>query len=283
MSAAILLSDQAPRPQRTVGTGRISVKHGADGTSRLDRLYQQGAAKIRLPAVYGNQAGPQAVLINSAGGLTGGDHLTWDLYAGRGAHLTATSQACEKIYRAAGKETARQETMIRVEEGASLHWLPQETILFNQSRLDRSLSVDLARGSRFLAVEAVLLGRLAMKEKLTELLFRDRWTIRKDGRLLHSEAFKLDGSAENLRQKSAILNGGTAFASLFYTGPQDAEALDKLAEQIRLLKGGAGVSAWQGKLLVRLTAPDGLTLRQYLIPIIEHLTGGTALPRVWTT
>jgi len=101
------------------------------------------------------------VLINTAGGLTGGDRLIWRADIDAGAELTLTSQACERIYRSTGAP-AEVRAHLAAGPGAVLSWLPQETLLFDQGSLVRSLDVELAAGARFLAVEAVVLGRTAM-------------------------------------------------------------------------------------------------------------------------
>src|SRR6185369_17692374 len=80
-------------------------------------------------------------------------------------------------------------------EGAHIDWLPQETILFEGGRLDRRLDVDLADGATLTAVEAVLLGREAMGEAARSARLRDTWRIRRNGRLIHSEATALTGDA----------------------------------------------------------------------------------------
>ena len=81
------------------------------GRTRVARLFQQGAARIRLPA---RDADPlEAILINTAGGLTGGDRLGWRLSLGEGAAVVFTTQACEKVYRSSGGH-ARMRTDIRV-------------------------------------------------------------------------------------------------------------------------------------------------------------------------
>ncbi len=65
------------------------------GRSRLEQLFQEGCAKIRLPDTFSNEM--EAILINSSGGLTGGDELEWRADAGEGTSLVVTTQACEKI------------------------------------------------------------------------------------------------------------------------------------------------------------------------------------------
>lgn len=267
-------------PQRTQGSGRLTVKQGHLNQTSIDRLYQQGAAKIRLPHMY-DGPGLEAVLINSAGGLTGGDVFKWELSAASETRLTVTSQACEKIYKSTG-EDAVVSTHIHVEEDARLDWLPQETILYDNARLDRELHVDLAENARFLAVEAVLLGRLAMGEQLNQFSMRDRWHIRREGRLVHAEALHFKESSHDVVQRCAVLDGHVAFATLFYASP-DQDELSALATafQEMLVGNEGGVSAFNGKLMVRLTAPDGLKLRKNLIPLIQKLRNNDPMPKVW--
>jgi urease accessory protein len=266
-------------PQRAWGKGRLTAKPFA-GRTRLAEFYQEGCAKIRLPDTF--DATMEAVLINSSGGLTGGDHMEWEFSAGEGTHLTLTTQACEKIYKASAG-TAAVRAKISVGAGATVHWLPQETILFDRASLSRRLDVEIAEGGEFLAVEAILLGRKAMGEAMLTGLFQDCWRIRKGGILLHAENLRLSDDIAALTQETATLGGQVAFATLFYSGMDCEQQLAKL----RALIGGAngGVShyhvAGQDKLIARLVAADGFALRKILIPVISHLRKGASVPKVW--
>ncbi|OBZ92538.1 urease accessory protein UreD [Pararhizobium polonicum] len=266
-------------PQRAWGKGRLVAKPFA-GRTRLAEFYQEGCAKIRLPDTF--DATMEAVLINSSGGLTGGDHMEWSFSAGEGTHLTLTTQACEKIYKAS-TGTAAVKAQISVGAGATVHWLPQETILFDRASLSRRLDVDITEGAEFLAVEAVLLGRKAMGEAMRAGLFQDCWRIRKNGVLLHAENLRLSGDIAELTHEAAVLGGQVAFATLFYTGADCEQQVDKLRSLIGGI--GGGVSHYQvageEKLIARLVAPDGFALRKILIPIISHLRKGASVPKVW--
>jgi hypothetical protein len=127
--------------QRSHGTGTLAVKLSA-GRTRIDRLHQSGNAKIRVPKTYGEAL--EAVLINTSGGVTGGDTLSWTLEAGPMTQAVVTTQACERIYKSTG-EAGLQNSVIRVANGASLFWLPQETILFDGGRFRRTLDVALTK------------------------------------------------------------------------------------------------------------------------------------------
>jgi urease accessory protein len=262
------------RLQRAHGCGRIAVK--LDGRTRLARLYQEGCAKIRAPR-DAEARGLQAVLINTAGGLTGGDRMRWEIEAGAGAELTMTTQACERIYRAADGQ-AEVAVALAAGDGARLAWLPQETILFDEGALSRRLDVELGAGASLLVVEAVILGRTAMGETVRHGLLRDRWRVRQAGRLIFADDLKLAGAIAATAEAQPILGGARAFASILLV---DADPTRFLGPVRAALGASGGASAFDGKLFARVAAPDGLALRHALIPALQALRDGAALPRVW--
>lgn len=267
---------ELPTLQRARGCGRISARGEGDAT-RLDRLYQEGCAKIRLPR-DARAEGLEAVLINSSGGLTGGDRLDWEAEAGAGARLTLTTQACEKIYRARDG-SACQRTSLAVGGNARLDWLPQETILFDGAALSRTLEADLDADAALLAVEAVVLGRKAMGETVRSGSLADRWRIRREGRLVFADDLRLDGPIAAVVEQAPVLGGGAAFASVLLVS-DDAE---RFVEPVRAALGPAGgASAFDGRLFARVVAPDGFALRRVLVPALEALRDGASLPRVWS-
>lgn len=276
MLAGDLATLPLPRHQRARGDGRI-VTLVRDGGTHLSELYQEGCAKIRLPHTH--DLSLQAVLINTTGGLTGGDDVRWSAIAAPDARLTLTTQACERVYRTNGP-AARLSTSLTVGAGAHLDWLPQETILFEDSWLERQLDVDLAPDASFTAVEPVLLGRTAMLEDARRARLTDRWRIRRGGRLIHAEAGRLDGAAL-ARDGISTLAGARAFATLLHIGPRAAQ----LAEHVRRLlppEAPAGLSVIGDRLVVRVLADSGLALRRLIVPILGVLSGVGTLPRMWS-
>ena len=277
-----LASAARPQPalQRATGAGRIAVK-SEDGVTRLARLYQDGCAKIRLPTDRA-ALGLEAVLINTSGGLTGGDRMSWRVDAEAGARLTLTTQACEKIYRARpspGRDgRAEVAVSLNAADGARIDWLPQETILFDQAALARTMEADLATEARLLVVEAVILGRTAMGETVRAGALRDRWRIRRQGKLVFADDLRFEGPVAQVAALAPTLAGGKAFASLLLVA-DDAERF--LAPLRAAIGPGGGASAFDGKLFARIVAPDGLNLRRALLPAIAALRDGEPCPRVW--
>ncbi|TIV69630.1 MAG: urease accessory protein UreD [Mesorhizobium sp.] len=274
-----MIDDTPLAAQRVAGRGRLFCGKSS-GRTRLQRLYQDGSAKIRMPAVQGDPL--EAVLINTAGGLTGGDRLGWEIEVGEGASASITTQACEKIYRAAS-DRAETTVSLDVAAGGRIAWLPQETIVFDRAAFARTLDVTLAGSAEALLLEATLFGRLAMGEQTVLGNFHDRWRVRQGGRLIHAEDFRIGPDIAAGLQRRAVAGGAQAIATLLFVSPH-AEALLEPARAIIADQGGA--SFWSvgqsGKLLARLTAGDGYQLRKRLVPLVELLNGRAGLPKLWS-
>ncbi len=257
--------------QRARGCGRLQM--GARG---LEVLYQQGCLKLRLPRVVAG-APPEAVVINSSGGVTGGDRLALEVGLGAGSALSVASQTAERIYRATDG-TAEIANRLEVGRDARLDWLPQETILFDGAALSRRLEVNMAENARLLAVETLVFGRAAMGERVQRLHLRDHWRVRRGGRLIWADSLRLDRPSTPER---AGLCGVNALSTLLMVTP-DVEAYLSPVRAILAKTEAveAAASAWDGKLIVRLLSADAQKLRNALVPLLIELRG-LALPRVW--
>ena len=262
-------------PQRAKGTARLATK-SRDHQTHIDVFYQEGAGKIRIPESFDGRM--EAVLINTSGGLTGGDRIDWAVDAGENTDVTVTTQACERIYKSSGGD-AHVTAKLTAGPGASLHWLPQETILFDQGALHRTLDADLAADAELIALEAILLGRKAMGETVATGSLRDRWRIRRNGRLIHAEELDLSGEIGAIACRRAAMSGNLAFATLLYAGDRAEAVMPKL--HALLADRLAGASQWKGKLVVRIVAEDGFALRKILVPAISLLRNGRPPPKVW--
>ena len=177
------------------------------------------------------------------------------------AHLTVTTQAAEKIYRARSLEPARIASRLRLASGCELHWLPQETILFDRARLQRSLEVEMVGSARLLAVESLVLGRAAHGEQLKQGSFEDRWHIRRDGRLVWADRFLLAGDIAGLGARRATLDGAGALATVLLVCPNSGRWLEPVRAWLSGLTIRAGVTRRGAVLVVRLLAPTGDALR----------------------
>lgn len=247
--------------------GHVLLTMGAQG---LKRMREAHSAKVRIP--HGSH---EAILINTGGGLAGGDRFFYDISAEDDARLTVTGQAAERVYRTLGP-AAEVNVRLCAGDRATLMWLPQETILFDGAALTRTISADLGEGARFLAVESVVLGRVAMGEALAAARFRDRWRVRHRGKLVHADDIAFEGAPPS---SAATLGTARAFATVVMIA-EDAE--DRLDRVRAVLAPTDAASAWNGKLVARLVAGDGFDLRKSLIPALTVLAGPASLPKTWS-
>ncbi|MCH2077322.1 MAG: urease accessory protein UreD [Rhodobacteraceae bacterium] len=247
--------------QRARGVARVSFEQG-----KLRELAQSGSGKVMLPATYRDM--PEAVFLNTAGGLTGGDSFSFDASVAGGA-LMATTQTAERAYASTGA-AANVDVALRVGEGATLFWLPQETILFETSHLSRRTRIDAAPGARVLALEIVVLGRAAMGETLSQFTLRDRRELWCNGAPEWVDALHLD---QELMGRAAGLGDARAFATMVYRADDAEDRAIGLPE-------GLYSSAWDGKRVIRGAAADLWPLKKALSHAITQFTDG-ALPRVW--
>jgi urease accessory protein len=271
------------RLQRAAGRAHLAVRRGAAGTE-IETLHQSGCLKLRFPHTQhqaGHDAGVEAVLINISGGVADGDALGIALEAGAGAALTLSTPAAERIYRAMpGAPAARIDMQARIGAGARLDYLPQETLFFDGSALDRSLRIDLHPQGVFLGVEARLFGRLLSGEEVTDIRLRDRLILRRSGRLVLHDAIRMQGDPQPVLAAPAGAGGGKAVATLLYAAPDAAARLDVV--RAALEGADAGASAWDGILMARLVAPDGQALRRAVVPALQCLME-KPLPRLWAS
>jgi urease accessory protein len=251
----------------------------ADGTTRLSTLRQEGAARARFPRPPEARDIPEVVLLNTAGGLTGGDRMNVDVALGRECEAAVTSAAAEKIYRSLGDATDIT-INLALGEAARCHWLPQPTILFDGSNLDRRTHVDMASSAKLLAVEMVIFGRAAMGEDVRRDALHDAWRVKRDGRLIFADTARASGAVADTLDRAATLDGMRAMAMLLCVAPDDAARLDETRALLEGAASTAGASTWNGLLMVRAAAQDGRTLQRDLLPVLTALSG-RPLPRVW--
>lgn len=279
------------RLQRAAGMARVAFKRRGRATVLAD-IHQSGCCKVRFPAAEAGNA-PDAILINTSGGLTDSDRIEIRAQWRAGTSAVVTTQAAERIYRSRG-QPARMLNVLSVEEGATAFWLPQETILFDGSRLARMLEAEIAQGASLLACESTLFGRAAMGERVRGGALFDRWRIRHGGRLVFADGLRLDGDMEAALARPALGGGARAIASILYAGDHAEVLRDALRPVLAKCEGEGGCSVNGAVLLVRLLATEGAALRHTLVALLRtalEIAGGNtaaktgtgvALPRVWS-
>lgn len=261
-----------PVLQRSMGAAHVVM-----GPRGLADLAQSGSARAMLPRMTAGL--PQIVFLNTSGGLASEDRLSFAITLRPGTRALATTQTAERAYRAEGK-AARAEIRIQVGRNGWLDWLPQETILFDGARLDRDTTVELAPGAGCLLLEMIVLGRLAMGERLGRVHLRDRRVVRRTGRVVHHDAMALDDATLARLGGPALLGDARAVATLAMIAPHAPDLLARARGALDEPGVTGAASAPPGRLVVRLLARDDWPLRRQVNRLLAALRPDP-LPRIW--
>ncbi|MFD2264488.1 urease accessory protein UreD [Lacibacterium aquatile] len=286
MTSAPRIFSSSPM-QRADGAARIVFARREDGVSALADLYQRSPAKVLFP---GGEDIPEAVLVTTSGGLTGGDRMQLAVAVQAGAEAVVTSQAAEKHYKSSDDTPTEMTQVFSVGAGATLEMLPQEQILFEGSRLKRRTDIHLTATSRLLMVDCLFFGRSAHGESVTMGMLNDRWQLYRDGRLLWADGLRLLGNIQETLAAQHGFGGAKALATLVMHGVEAEGARDRLRAVLApALHSGTlgGVTALGSLVIARIAGPDAALVRAALVTMTEaaraELGRPARLPRVWAT
>jgi urease accessory protein len=270
--------------QRADGCCRI-VLCGSESGTRIEDVFVRSPIRVMFPR-NGHSVMEEAVLINTAGGIAGGDRLECSVATLPGSSIAVTSQAAEKVYRAL-HDPARVATRLKACESSRLAWLPQETIIFNQARLQRTTEVELLSGAELLALEWLVLGRAAHGEIVVGGNIIDSWRVKKDGRLIWADSFRITDEIFPFLRRKALLSDSNAIATLVYFGPDLDKRIDFLREIIPSLGCDCAATLVSGLIVVRFAAKESFDLKLALRRFLQQLgpelgSGPFQVPKMWS-
>ena len=230
--------------------------------------------------------GPQVcqhIIVHPPGGIAGGDQLNISASVGEQAWAQLTSPGAAKWYRANGP--AYQQLTLQVAAGATLEWLPQESIVYSGAQAQLETRIELQGDARLCYWDMVALGRPASGERFDSGEFRSRLDIHRDGQLLWHERQRIAGN-DGLLDSPIGLGGQPVFATLLITGDIDAELLERCRELPSAVRGD--LTQLPGLLVARCLADQALHARAWLIALWQQLRpallGREAVPpRIWNT
>ena len=229
----------------------------------------------------------QHIIVHPPAGIAGGDRLQIDARVDEGAWSQLTSPGAAKWYRA--RSAASQQVNLRVAPGATLEWLPQETIVYAGAQAELTTRIDLEGDARLCYWDMVALGRPAAGERFDTGYFQAHLDIRRDGRLLWHERQRVVGG-DGLLDSPIGLAGHPVFATLLMTGELSAELLERCRElpgpDGQMLRGD--LTQLPGLIVARCLAGEALQARAWLIErwrlLRPALLGREAVPpRIWST
>nr|WP_298147101.1 urease accessory protein UreD [uncultured Pseudomonas sp.] len=262
----------------------LELGYGRDGDCTRPTLRRhKGPLRVQKHLYAEGPQVCQHIIVHPPGGIAGGDRL--DICAAVGEHAWAqlTSPGAAKWYRAAGP--AYQQLRLRVEAGAILEWLPQESIVYAGAQAELRTEIELLGDAKLLYWDMVALGRPASGERFDDGHFQTQLDIRRDGQLLWHERQRIIGG-DGLLDSPIGLGGQPVFATLLISGEIDADLLERCRTVASAVRGD--LSQLPGLLVARCLAAEALHARAWLIELWRllrpALLGREAVPpRIWST
>ena len=270
--------------QRSDGLMRLVLAGSTRGTRIVD-LFQRCPSRIMFPGIRGAPL-EEAVLVNTSGGIAGGDQLKSEVTARADASVRVTSQAAERVYRALSKP-ALINTRLKVCETAKLAWLPQETIVFDGARIRRNTEIELSTGAELLALESLVLGRAAHGEEIVGGEIFDGWQVKINGQLIWADRFRANDDAFPRLRSAALLGDFKAIGTLIYFGPEAQARVEFIRDLAPQLPCHCVTTMVSELLIVRLGARDAAELKAALREILLNFgrmrtEGPFRVPKMWS-
>jgi urease accessory protein len=253
----------------------------------IERRRHRGPLLVQRPFHPEADGTCHAYVLHPPGGVVGGDSLSISVDLRGGASALLTTPAAAKLYRSNGS-TATLSQAFDVDVGASLEWMPQETIAFGGSRATSRTVVRLASGARYLGWEITCLGRPASGDDFSTGSYRQCTEIWQGGRLTLVDRTQAD-AAGALRRETWGWGGRSVYATLIATGVSDS-LVTRLRERVTPAGDGElfAVTTLSAFTVCRFLGTSAERARRALVSawkvIRPELLGKSACaPRIWTT
>jgi len=226
------------------------------------------------------------IIVHPPGGIAGGDALELNVKLGAGSSALLTTPGATKWYRSAAL-WARQQVSFNVRNGASLEWLPQETIVFDGAYADAGLDADLKGDGTFIGWEMVCLGRTGSAERFNRGEWRSRIALKRDGKPLWFERARLDGNDRALAAP-AVMAGESVAAIMLAASYKADRSLHAACRELKPLRGEGAVTLLPGLLVGRYLGGSSEAAKFYFTKLWQVirpvLVGRVAVePRIWRT
>ncbi|MEG3938737.1 MULTISPECIES: urease accessory protein UreD [unclassified Microcoleus] len=289
-----MIQNSTEQPTNNIQTGWHGclnlVYANRSGSTQIIHNQMQAPLKVQRPFYPEGKEVCHSVILHTAGGVVGGDRLSSNFHLQPNTKALITSAAASKIYRSSGLKS-QQNIDIKLEQGANLEWLPQETIVFDGAIYQQNLRVELAPTARILLWEITRFGRSARGEKFLSGEWRSHTEVWQQNSPLWIDRQMLKGGSEMLESPHGLA-GKSVVATLAWIGePVTTEIVKKvrnLPSEATIYPGNstAGVTRIPNGLLCRYRGSSTTAARDWFVSIwhllrLSFSERPCCLPRVW--
>ena len=263
----------------------LRFKHRAGRTVLADRRHS-GPLVVQKALYPEGDSVCHAVIVHPPGGIAGGDRLEIDAALEPEAHALITTPGATRWYRTSGAE-ATQTVSLKVAAGATLEWLPQETIFFEGCRARNRVEFDIEQGASLLAWEIACLGRIRTSERFVRGEAFQSLSLHVDGRLRWTERGRLVAGNRALGS-SVGLRSHPVFGTLVASSPGLETGIVAACREPKPALGEGAVTLLPCALVARFLGPSAESARDYFAALRRVLRpalfGREAFePRIWRT
>ena len=195
-------------------------------------------------------------LVNTSGGLVGGDQVSMEATLAADCHVLVTTPSATRVYRTLDAPV-EQKICLSVGPNARLEWVPEVTIPFAGSKLRQTIHVQLAGGATALVWDAMASGRVARDERWAFAMFENEIRITTASGASVVERFRVE--PERAGHRWSVVSEWDYVASAFVIGDQvSSEVWSTLEEALAMT-----LDQWPGLALggVSSTAAPGLAIK----------------------
>lgn len=260
------------------------------GTTRLVERSHFGPLRVQKPLYPEGPEVCHAIVVHPPGGVVGGDELTINAHIGAQAHAFITTPGAAKCYKANG-HVSRQHIQLDIADHASLEWLPQETIFFDQAHVQLDNVISLGKDATYIGCEILCFGRTASGESFNTGKVSQRNAIRREGKLIWFEQGAIVGGSTSMTSPLALA-GNTVCATLIAVGktlpPSLINAIRETADAITNQTGAFGVTQMKLVVVVRYLGNSSEMARQLITNVWQQIRPELlgregVVPRIWNT
>jgi len=224
-------------------------------------------------------------LLHPPGGIVGGDNLSVKVNSGKDSNALITTPGATKVYRTTKNKFSTVKQDIVVEDGATLEWLPMETIIFPGANSRISTKFSVFGNAKIAAWEIQCLGRPSIDEKFDSGNLKFNFELWKDEKPIIIDRLKVNHSdLDNITG----LRGFPVFGT-FVISVKNNDVIELVRELIpKSNLYVAGVTQIDYLIIVRCLSSKANLIQELFRNIwikVRHLTIGKegVMPRIWST
>ena len=241
-----------------------------DDKTRLGKTTHFGPLRIQRPFYPEGDICAHLYLLHPPGGLVAGDYLTIGLHLHPHAQALMTTPSAGKVYNNITDRKQHQKVSLKIEEGAVLEWMPQETLVFDGAEGELITEVELADNAQFMGWDIVCLGRPSSKDWFERGSIKQVLVIKRNGLSLFIERNTIAADSDIMQDKAGLAQQAVFGSFVFTNNENKIPELNE--EQRETLEHLAALTAEtsQEKGLVAVTHKPGLVIVRYLGPCADN-------------